>query len=116
MEIPVEEIKENVIPKERLIENPVYTDKIETVERVREVPVDKIVEVPVVREVAVEREVVIDKITEVLVRDTKWVDMPITIETPIHSTKWIEVKREIEKIIRVSVADGDSEENCISQA
>ena len=93
MEIPVEEIVENVIEKDRTIENPVYRDKIETVEKVIEVPVDKIIDVPVVREVAVEREVVVDKVSEILVRDTKWVDMPITIETPIHSTKWIEIER-----------------------
>jgi len=100
MEIPVEEIKENVIKKERIIENPVYVDKIETVERVREVPVDKVVEVPVVREVAVEREVVIDKVSEILVRDPKYVEMPISVEVPIHSTKWEEIKIFVDRIIR----------------
>lgn len=116
LEIPVEEIKENIIKKDRTIENPVYVDRIETVEKIIEVPVDKIIDVPVIREVAVEREIVKDKISEILVRDTKWVDMPITIETPIHSTKWIEVERIVEKIVREASGDGASEDNCISQA
>lgn len=103
-------MKENTINKDRTIENPVYVDKFETVERVREIPVDKIIDVPVVREVAVEREVVVDKVSEVLVRDTKFIDMPITVETPIHSTKWVEVERIVEKIVRESSGENKDEE------
>lgn len=116
IEIAVEDMVENTINKDRPIENPVYTDKFETVVRTRDVPVDKMVKVPVIREVAVEREVVVDKVSEVLVRDTKFIDMPITIETPIHSTKWVEVERIVEKIVRESSGVAVSEESCISQA
>ena len=93
VEVVVEKIKEVEVEVEKIVEKPVYVDKI--VEKIVEKPVEKIVEKVVEKPVEVIVEKVVEKEVEVIVE--KVVEKPIYVDKEVEKIVYVQQPQKEEK-------------------